>query len=88
MKLVVVAPAATVTEAGAVSAALFEDSPTEVPPAAAACDNVTVHVEVPADATEAGEHWIPVTVVVTVPPPVVTGVFMSVTTSAAESARL
>jgi hypothetical protein len=88
VKLAVVAPEATVTEAGTGSAALLDESPTEVPPAAAACDNVTVQVEVAPDTTDFGEHCSPLTVVVTVPPPEVTGVFMSVTTSAAESARL
>jgi hypothetical protein len=88
VKFAVVAPAGTVTDAGTGSAALFEESPTDVPPAAAACDNVTVHVEVPPDTTELGKHCSPLTVVVTVPPPEVTGLFMSVTISAAESARL
>ena len=56
MKFAVVAPAVTVTEAGTVSAALFEESPTEAPPVSAARDNVTVQVEVAPEATELGEH--------------------------------
>jgi len=56
VKLAVVAPAVTVTEAGTVSAALFEESPTEAPPVNAAEDNVTVQVVVAAEATELGEH--------------------------------
>lgn len=42
----VVAPAATVTDAGTVSAVLLLESDTTAPPAGAAPDNVTVHVEV------------------------------------------
>ena len=49
-------PAPTVTDAGTVSAALFDDSPTEAPPASAAADNVTVQLVVAADVTELGEH--------------------------------
>ena len=51
-----VAPAATVTEAGTASAALFEERPTEAPPVSAARDKVTVQVEVAPEATELGEH--------------------------------
>ena len=56
VKLAVVAPEATVTDAGTVRAALFEESPTEEPPADAARDSVTVQVVVPLEATEVGEH--------------------------------
>jgi len=56
VKFAVVAPAVTVTEAGTVSAALFEERPTEAPPVNAAEDNVTVQVVVAADATEFGEQ--------------------------------
>jgi len=56
VKLPVVAPDATVTDAGTVSAALFEESPTEDPPVDAARVRVTVQVVVPLEATELGEH--------------------------------
>ena len=56
IKFATVAPAATVTDAGTVSAALFEESPTEAPPARAADVSVTVQEEVAADVTELGEH--------------------------------
>ena len=56
MKFAVAAPAVTVTEAGTVKAALFEESPTVAPPVSAAEDNVTVQVDVAPDATEFGEH--------------------------------
>jgi len=56
VKFAVVAPAATVTEVGTVSAALFEESPTGDPPAKAARDKVTVQVVVAAEATEFGEQ--------------------------------
>ena len=55
-KFAVVAPAATVTDAGTVSAALFDESPTEDPPVEAARDRVTVQVVVPLEATELGEQ--------------------------------
>ena len=51
-----VAPAVTVTDAGTVSAALLEESPTEAPPVRAAEDNVTVQVVVALEAMELGEH--------------------------------
>jgi hypothetical protein len=54
VKFAVVAPAATVTDAGTGSAALFEESPTEDPPVNAARDSVTVQVVVPFEATELG----------------------------------
>jgi hypothetical protein len=56
VKFAVVVPAATVTEAGAGSAALFEESATEAPPVNAARDRVTVQVEVPPNVTELGEQ--------------------------------
>ena len=56
VKFAVVAPAVTVTEAGTVSAALFEESPTDDPPDGAAGETVTVQVVVAPDATEFGEH--------------------------------
>ena len=61
VKFAVVAPAVTVTEAGTVSAALFEESPTEAPPVSAARDNVTVQVEVAPEVTELGKHERPET---------------------------
>ena len=54
VKLAVVAPEATVTDAGTANAALFEESPTEDPPVNAARDRVTVQVVVPLEATELG----------------------------------
>ena len=70
VKLAVVAPAATVTDAGTVSEALLTESAT-VPPVV--CDTVTVQVEVPPDCTVDGVHCSDETVVagcvtVTVPP--------------------
>jgi hypothetical protein len=59
VKLPLVAPAATVTDAGTANAALFEESVTVQPPAGAAGDIVTVHADVPPDATEAGAHCTP-----------------------------
>jgi len=59
VKFATVAPAATITDAGTVSAALFEESPTEAPPARAARDKVTVQLEVEPDTTEFGEHDTP-----------------------------
>jgi hypothetical protein len=56
VKFVVVAPAATITDPGTVNAPLFEESPTDAPPVNAACDRVTVQVEVAPDATEPGEQ--------------------------------
>jgi hypothetical protein len=56
VKLAVVAPATTVTEAGTGSAALFEESATEAPPVNAARDRVTVQVEVAPETTELGEQ--------------------------------
>jgi hypothetical protein len=56
VKLAVVVPAATVTDAGTVRAALLEESPTDAPPVSAAEVNVTVQAEVAPDATELGAH--------------------------------
>jgi hypothetical protein len=56
VKVAVVAPAATVTEAGVVKAALLSESVTTEPPAGAARDKVTVQVELEPEATLAGEH--------------------------------
>jgi hypothetical protein len=63
VKLPVVAPAATVTEAGGVSAVLLSESVTPVPPVGAACEMVTVQLVLPPDATEVGVQLKPVTVV-------------------------
>ncbi len=48
--------AATVTEAGTVTAVMFEESATAEPPAGAAAETVTVQVEVARDAIAAGAH--------------------------------
>jgi hypothetical protein len=56
LKFAVVAPAATVTDAGTVSAPLFEESATEAPPVSAARFRVTVQVEAEPGATELGKH--------------------------------
>ncbi len=56
VKFAIFVPAFTVTEAGIVSAALFEASPTEAPPVSAADESVTVQVDIPPDAIELGEH--------------------------------
>ena len=52
----VVAPAATVTDAGVVRYELLSDSVTLAPPAGAAPDSATVQLDVPPDATIVGEH--------------------------------
>ena len=57
-----VAPAATVTDPGTLRAALLSDRPTPIPPAGAAPDIVTVHVEIPPGSKLAGKHCSPVTV--------------------------
>ena len=57
VKLAVVELAGTVTEAGTVRAVLLSETATEEPPVGAACDNVTVQVEVLPDITVAGVHW-------------------------------
>jgi len=90
VKVPLVAPAAIVTDAGTVSAALFEDNATEEPPVGAAFDSVTVHDEVAPGAIEAGAHCSAETVTVTAtgggatPMPAL----MSAWISAAESGRL
>ena len=55
-KVVVDAPALTVTAAGTVSRPEFDERPTANPPAGAACVRDTVHVAVPPDARAVGEH--------------------------------
>ena len=56
VKVAVVEPAATFTEAGTVSDELLEDSVTAEPPDGAACDNITVQVELPPDVIVDGVH--------------------------------
>jgi hypothetical protein len=56
LKLAVLAPAATVTDAGTASAELSEVSATEAPPVDAVDDNVTVQVELPPDVKGFGEQ--------------------------------
>jgi hypothetical protein len=56
VKVAVVAPAVTGTEAGMGSAALLLDSVTTEPPLGAMTDKVTVHVDVEPDTTLLGEH--------------------------------
>ena len=51
-----VAPEATVTEAGTVSAALLSERATDTPPAGAAAERVTVQEEDPPEVIEVGEH--------------------------------
>ena len=55
----VVAPAATVTDAGTVRLALLSERVTNAPPAAAGCDRVTVQVLDPGVAIVAGEQVSP-----------------------------
>jgi hypothetical protein len=55
-KVAVEAPAATVSEAGAVSAALFEEMATETPPAGAAALVVTVQILLAPAANDVGEQ--------------------------------
>ena len=54
LKLAEVDPAATVTEAGSVSAALLSERLTAVPPLGAGSDTATVHADVPPEETVAG----------------------------------
>ncbi len=54
LKLTLVPPAATVTEAGTVSAALLSDTETTIPPLGAALDIVTVQVLTAPEANEEG----------------------------------
>ena len=61
-KPTVVEPAAAVTDAGTVRAGLSEESATVDPPAGAACDNVTVQLDVAPETKAAGVHWRLVTV--------------------------
>jgi hypothetical protein len=61
VKFAVVAPAATVTDAGTVNAVLLSDKFTELPPVGAAFDKVTVHAAVPPEVTVVGEHCNPET---------------------------
>jgi hypothetical protein len=56
LKVAVVAPAATLIDAGTESAPLLLESATAAPPDGAADDSVTVHVEDAPDAMLAGEH--------------------------------
>src|SRR5687767_3618285 len=56
VKLAVVAPAATVSEAGTDTLVLLSETVTEEPPVGAACERVTVHIELPPDTTVLGEH--------------------------------
>ena len=58
----VVAPPATVTVPGTVSVALLLDSETPAPPAGAAADNVTVHVDPPPLLRLVGVHATELTV--------------------------
>lgn len=56
LKVADVAPAATVTDAGTVTAELLLDKATADPPDGAAPESVTVQVELPPDDRLAGEH--------------------------------
>src|SRR5688572_21310922 len=56
VKLAVVAPAATIIDAGADTLVLLSEIATEDPPAGAAFDSVPVHVVLPPDTTEFGEQ--------------------------------
>jgi len=60
VKLAVVAPAATDTEAGTVTAALLLDTATDTPELAD--DKVTVQADVPPETTDTGAHCSDVTV--------------------------
>jgi len=66
VKVLVVDPAATVTEAGTVNSALLLDSVTDAPPAGAACERVTVQVDAAALTRLAGLQVKLLTVVVAV----------------------
>ena len=76
--MAVVAPAPTVTDTGTVSAVLVSEIVTAVPPEGAACDSVTVQVEVPPEVIPVGLHCSPVTVGRTVTELEFTAVAMSV----------
>ena len=56
VKLAVVAPAGTVTEAGTARAELLSERLTVVPPLGAACDKVTVQLIFPGGVNEVGVH--------------------------------
>jgi len=56
VKLAVVEPAATVTEAGTGSAVLLDETATLEPPVGAACVNVIVQVVLPPEVIVAGVH--------------------------------
>ena len=60
VKLAEVAPDATVTEAGTLKAVTLLERLTLMPPVPAACDNVTVHVDVPPGLRLAGlqDTWL------------------------------
>jgi hypothetical protein len=62
VKPAVVAPAATVVDAGSVKAVLFAESVTEAPPLGAPLEMVTVQDEEPPAVTDAGAHASPVIV--------------------------
>jgi hypothetical protein len=70
VKLALVAPADTETEAGTVTLALLPDRVTEAPPLGAAVLNVAVQVAVPGVLIVVGVHVSDVMVVVVVPVPV------------------
>lgn len=63
LNVLLVAPAKTVTDVGTVSSALLLESVTTAPPVAAACESVTVQVDVPADPSVGGLHARELTVV-------------------------
>ena len=62
VKLAVVEPAATVTEAGTGSAVLLDETATLEPAVGATCDNVIVQVVLPPEVIVAGVHCKVVTV--------------------------
>jgi hypothetical protein len=55
-KLAVLEPEVTGTDAGTLSAGLFDERATAKPPAGASCEVVTVHVAVPPEFTVLGTH--------------------------------
>ncbi len=63
MKLAVEVPAVTVTDAGTLTEALFEDSATIEPLEGAGAEIVTVHVAFAPEATVTGQHFKPDTAV-------------------------
>ena len=62
VKLPVVAPAGTLTDAGTVKVALLLERPTAEPPLGAAPDRVIVQVDVDPETSAVGEHCTAVTV--------------------------